>query len=102
MALCFAAGARRPGSRRTLLLQAVYQVRQWMLSGKLMASKEAGQSLQERQRAREKQQKRINDSRKRALKEQQERERKHKQSLAKWGKQPDWFSGGDGSWAWWF
>jgi len=89
MALCFAAGARRPGSRRTLLLQAVYQGRQWLLSRKLMASTEAGQSQQERQRAREKQQKLINDSRKRALKEQQERARKHKQSLAKWGKQHD-------------
>jgi hypothetical protein len=89
MALCFAAGARRPGSRRTLLLQAVYQGRQWLLSRKLMASTEAGQSQQERQRAREKQQILINDSRKRALKEQQERARKHKQSLAKWGKQHD-------------
>jgi hypothetical protein len=91
MALSFAAGARRPGSRRTLLLQAIYQGRQWLLSRKLMASREAGQSLQERERAREKQQKLINDSRKRALKEQQERERKHKQSLAKWGKQHDSF-----------
>jgi hypothetical protein len=89
MALCFAAGARRPGSRRTLLLQAVYQARQWLLSRKLMPSTEAGQSLQERQRAREKQQKLINHSRKRALKEQQQRERKYKQSLAKWGKQHD-------------
>jgi len=31
MALCFAAGARRPGSRRTLLLQAVDQGCQWLL-----------------------------------------------------------------------
>lgn len=91
MALCFAAGARRPGSRRTLLLQAVYQGRQWLLSRKLMASTEAGQSLQERQRASDQQKKRHDDSRKRAIKEQQERERQHKQRLAKWGKQRDWF-----------
>ena len=56
-----------------------------------MASTEAGQSLQERQRASEKKQKLMNDSRKRALKEQQVRERQHKQSLAKWGKRRQWF-----------
>ena len=78
-------------TRRTHLLQAIYQGRQWLLSRKLMASREAGQSLQERERAREKQQKLINDSRKRAIKEQQKRERKHMQSLAKWGKQHDSF-----------
>jgi hypothetical protein len=35
--------------------------------------------------------KRHDDSRKRAIKEQQERERQHKQRLAKWGKQCNWF-----------
>jgi hypothetical protein len=91
MALSFAAGARRPGSRRTLLLQAVYQGRQWLQSRKLIASTETGPSLQDRQRASEQQKKLTNESRKRALKEQQERERKHKQSLTKWGKQRKWF-----------
>jgi len=56
-----------------------------------MASTEAGQSLQERQRASEKQQKLMNDFRKGALKEQQVRERQQKQSLAKWGKRRQWF-----------
>ena len=32
----------------------------------------------------------LDDSRKRALKERLERERKHKQSHAKWGKQRKW------------
>jgi hypothetical protein len=32
----------------------------------------------------------MDNSRKRALKERQERERKHKQSHAKWGKQRKW------------
>jgi hypothetical protein len=91
MALCFAAGARRPGSRRTLLLQAIYQGRQWLMSRNMVPPTEAGQSLQERQRASEKQKKLMNDSRKRAMKEQQERERQHKQRLAKWGKQRNWF-----------
>jgi hypothetical protein len=90
MALCFAAGARHPGSRRTLLMPVVDQGRQWQLSRKLMGSTEAGQSLQEHQRAGE-HQKRHDDSRKRAIKEQQERERQHKQRLAKWGKQSNWF-----------
>ena len=91
MALCFAAGARRPGSRRTLLMQVVDQARQWQLSRKLLGPTEAGQSLQERQRASEQQKKRHDASRKRAIKEQQERERQHKQRLTKWGKQRNWF-----------
>jgi len=33
----------------------------------------------------------MDDSCKGAVKERQERERKHKQSLAKWGKQRKWF-----------
>ncbi len=32
----------------------------------------------------------MGDSRKRAFKERQERERQHKQSLAKWGQQRKW------------
>jgi len=55
MALSFAAGARRHGSCRTLLLQALYQGREWLLSRKRMPSIETGQSLQERQRASEQQ-----------------------------------------------
>ena len=55
MALSFAAGARRPGSCRTSLLQAPYQGREWLLSRKRMPSIETGQSLQERQRASEQQ-----------------------------------------------
>jgi len=91
MALAFAAGARRPGSRRTLLLQGLHQGRQWLLSRQLKASTEAGQSVQQRQRASDKHKKLMDDSRKRALKEQQERERQHQQRLAKWGKQRNWF-----------
>jgi hypothetical protein len=48
MALSFAAGARRHGSCRTLLLQALYQGREWLLSRRRMPSIETGQSLQER------------------------------------------------------
>jgi hypothetical protein len=64
VALCFAAGARRPGSRRILLLQAVDQGRQGLPSRELMASTEAGQSLQECQRASDQQKKRYGDFRK--------------------------------------
>jgi hypothetical protein len=78
---------------RQQLLQAVYQGRQWLLSRKRMPSTETGQSLQERQRASEQQMKLMHESRKRALQEQRERERQHKQSLAKWGKQRKWFRG---------
>lgn len=72
-ALYFAAGARRPGSRRSLLLQGGYQGRQWLLTPKRMPSTEAGELLQERQRASEKQKKRMHDSRGRALKDMHER-----------------------------
>lgn len=48
MALSFVAGARRHGSCRTLLLQALYQGREWLLSRRRMPSIETGQSLQER------------------------------------------------------